>query len=215
MLCFLHRCSTFTSNKLRKFLAWHTRVTSMRKLLKYCRMIKLGDKSFLSFPCLPLYLFTSVHYSVQSILSLFAFSQTLDFSEIYRAISCHLLQTKIDKSQLFYISLSLDDLGEKDDVWFSCHGTRWQCFPSIFCKLVLFTHCLFHSTAFNFANMRVIWLCLPLIREMCVRFADLERKLGEIDRARAIYMHASQLADPRVRVYKQGLNGALRMSFVI
>ena len=31
-----------------------------------------------------------------------------------------------------------------------------------------------------------------------MRFADLERKLGEIDRARAIYMHASQLADPRV-----------------
>ena len=35
-------------------------------------------------------------------------------------------------------------------------------------------------------------------REMCVRFADLERKLGEIDRARAVYMHASQMADPRV-----------------
>ncbi|KAJ7378147.1 Pre-mRNA-splicing factor SYF1 [Desmophyllum pertusum] len=34
-------------------------------------------------------------------------------------------------------------------------------------------------------------------REMCIRFADLERKLGEIDRARAVYMHASQMADPR------------------
>ncbi|XP_058970864.2 pre-mRNA-splicing factor SYF1-like isoform X1 [Pocillopora verrucosa] len=34
-------------------------------------------------------------------------------------------------------------------------------------------------------------------REMCIRFADLERKLGEIDRARAIYMHSSQMADPR------------------
>jgi pre-mRNA-splicing factor SYF1 len=33
---------------------------------------------------------------------------------------------------------------------------------------------------------------------MCVRFAELERKLGEIDRARALYMHASQIADPRV-----------------
>ena len=33
---------------------------------------------------------------------------------------------------------------------------------------------------------------------MCIRFADLERKLGEIDRARAVYMHASQMADPRV-----------------
>jgi pre-mRNA-splicing factor SYF1 len=35
--------------------------------------------------------------------------------------------------------------------------------------------------------------------EMCLRFASLERKLGEIDRARAIYAHASQFCDPRVR----------------
>jgi len=45
-------------------------------------------------------------------------------------------------------------------------------------------------------------LCLIFLfffsREMCIRFADLERKLGEIDRARAVYMHASQMADPRV-----------------
>ena len=34
--------------------------------------------------------------------------------------------------------------------------------------------------------------------EMCLRFATLERKLGEIDRARAIYAHASQFCDPRV-----------------
>lgn len=34
-------------------------------------------------------------------------------------------------------------------------------------------------------------------REMCLRFADLERKLGEIDRARAIYGHCSQFCDPR------------------
>ena len=33
---------------------------------------------------------------------------------------------------------------------------------------------------------------------MCLRFADLERKLGEIDRARAIYAHCSQMCDPRV-----------------
>lgn len=33
---------------------------------------------------------------------------------------------------------------------------------------------------------------------MCLRFAALERKLGEIDRARAIYAHASQFCDPRV-----------------
>jgi pre-mRNA-splicing factor SYF1 len=33
---------------------------------------------------------------------------------------------------------------------------------------------------------------------MCRRFAQMERKLGEIDRARAIYAHASQFCDPRV-----------------
>lgn len=34
-------------------------------------------------------------------------------------------------------------------------------------------------------------------KEMCLKFADMERRLGEIDRARAIYGHASQFADPR------------------
>merc|ERR1719347_1821134 len=37
-------------------------------------------------------------------------------------------------------------------------------------------------------------------RQMCVRFAEMETKLGEIDRARAIYIHASQMCDPRVTV---------------
>jgi len=34
-------------------------------------------------------------------------------------------------------------------------------------------------------------------KEMCLRFADMERRVGEIDRARAIYAHGSQFADPR------------------
>jgi hypothetical protein len=34
--------------------------------------------------------------------------------------------------------------------------------------------------------------------EMCRRFARMERKLGEIDRARAILAHASQFCDPRI-----------------
>ncbi|XP_055353632.1 pre-mRNA-splicing factor syf1 homolog [Paramacrobiotus metropolitanus] len=38
-------------------------------------------------------------------------------------------------------------------------------------------------------------------REMCIRFADLERKLGEIDRARAIYAHCAQICDPRVAAH--------------
>lgn len=37
-------------------------------------------------------------------------------------------------------------------------------------------------------------------REMCLRFAEMETKLGEIDRARAIYAHCSQMCDPRVRL---------------
>ncbi|KAJ3286136.1 Pre-mRNA-splicing factor SYF1 [Borealophlyctis nickersoniae] len=35
-------------------------------------------------------------------------------------------------------------------------------------------------------------------REMCVRFADMETKLGEIDRARAIWAYCSQFCDPRM-----------------
>uniref|UniRef100_A0A672MV74 XPA binding protein 2 n=1 Tax=Sinocyclocheilus grahami TaxID=75366 RepID=A0A672MV74_SINGR len=41
---------------------------------------------------------------------------------------------------------------------------------------------------------------LPLI-DMCLRFADMESKLGEIDRARAIYSYCSQICDPRVTAH--------------
>lgn len=34
-------------------------------------------------------------------------------------------------------------------------------------------------------------------KEMCLKFAEMEKRLGEIDRARAIYGHASQFCDPR------------------
>jgi len=34
-------------------------------------------------------------------------------------------------------------------------------------------------------------------KDMCLNFAEMERRLGEIDRARAIYGHASQFCDPR------------------
>ena len=34
-------------------------------------------------------------------------------------------------------------------------------------------------------------------KTLCLEFADMERKLGEIDRARAILQHGSQFADPR------------------
>uniref|UniRef100_A0A7N0UZS8 Pre-mRNA-splicing factor SYF1 n=1 Tax=Kalanchoe fedtschenkoi TaxID=63787 RepID=A0A7N0UZS8_KALFE len=35
------------------------------------------------------------------------------------------------------------------------------------------------------------------VKTMCLKFAELEKNLGEIDRARALYTYASQLADPR------------------
>ena len=35
------------------------------------------------------------------------------------------------------------------------------------------------------------------VKTMCLKYAALERRLGEVDRARAIFVHASQLADPR------------------
>jgi len=34
------------------------------------------------------------------------------------------------------------------------------------------------------------------VKDACLRYADLERKLGEIDRARSIYTHCSQYCDP-------------------
>ena len=34
-------------------------------------------------------------------------------------------------------------------------------------------------------------------KDVCLKFADMEKRLGEIDRARAIYGHASQFCDPR------------------
>lgn len=36
-------------------------------------------------------------------------------------------------------------------------------------------------------------------KDMCLKFAEMERRLGEIDRARAIYGHASQFCDPRTQ----------------
>ena len=36
-------------------------------------------------------------------------------------------------------------------------------------------------------------------REMSLSYAELKTNLGEIDQARAIYSHASQMSDPRVR----------------
>lgn len=35
-------------------------------------------------------------------------------------------------------------------------------------------------------------------RDMCVRFADMETRLGEIDRARGVWAYASQFSDPRM-----------------
>ncbi|XP_068280688.1 pre-mRNA-splicing factor SYF1 isoform X1 [Nyctibius grandis] len=44
-------------------------------------------------------------------------------------------------------------------------------------------------------------------RELCLRFADMETRLGEVDRARAIYTYCSQICDPRVSWGTQGWGG--------
>jgi pre-mRNA-splicing factor SYF1 len=36
------------------------------------------------------------------------------------------------------------------------------------------------------------------VKDMCIQFADVERRLGEVDRARGIYGHAAQFCDPRI-----------------
>eukprot|EP01091_Cochliopodium_minus_P008222 TRINITY_DN1820_c0_g1_i2.p1 TRINITY_DN1820_c0_g1~~TRINITY_DN1820_c0_g1_i2.p1 ORF type:complete len:668 (-),score=225.36 TRINITY_DN1820_c0_g1_i2:59-2062(-) len=36
------------------------------------------------------------------------------------------------------------------------------------------------------------------VKDLCLKYATLEKKLGEIDRARAIYSHASQFCDPNI-----------------
>lgn len=43
-------------------------------------------------------------------------------------------------------------------------------------------------------------LPISYMKNVCVQYANLERRLGEIDRARAIYVHASQFCDPRSEV---------------
>ena len=43
-------------------------------------------------------------------------------------------------------------------------------------------------------------VCPVQVKDMCMRFAEMERKLGEIDRARAIFVYAAQMCDPRIVV---------------
>ncbi|KAL8865415.1 MAG: hypothetical protein Q9174_006897, partial [Haloplaca sp. 1 TL-2023] len=59
------------------------------------------------------------------------------------------------------------------------------------------------ATNFGLTSTRSIYeraiVALPdaEARDMCLKFAEMERRLGEIDRARAIYGHGSQFCDPR------------------
>ena len=60
------------------------------------------------------------------------------------------------------------------------------------------------ASNFGLASTRPIYeraiVALPdkEAKDMCLKFAEMERRLGEIDRARAIYGHASQFCDPRI-----------------
>lgn len=49
-------------------------------------------------------------------------------------------------------------------------------------------------------------------KQMCLKFADLERKLGEIDRSRAIYAHCSQMCDPRVIIHSLFFRNFLKIT---
>ncbi|KAL8800651.1 MAG: hypothetical protein Q9182_005021 [Xanthomendoza sp. 2 TL-2023] len=71
-------------------------------------------------------------------------------------------------------------------------------------KLDMFTFYITKSASnFGLTSTRPIYeraiAALPdkEARDMCLKFAEMERRLGEIDRARAIYGHASQFCDPR------------------
>jgi len=37
-----------------------------------------------------------------------------------------------------------------------------------------------------------------MCRQMCLKYAELETKLGELERARTVFSHGSQMSDPRV-----------------
>jgi pre-mRNA-splicing factor SYF1 len=43
-----------------------------------------------------------------------------------------------------------------------------------------------------------------------IRFAKLERKLGEIDRARAIYAHISQFSNPEGTTFNSQINKRIK-----
>ena len=76
-------------------------------------------------------------------------------------------------------------------------------------KLKVYEHYLKKASAFfGVAKMRSIYqnaieeeppqgLADEDVKQMCLRYANLEKKLGEIDRARAILRHGAQLANPK------------------
>ena len=50
----------------------------------------------------------------------------------------------------------------------------------------------------NYLSLGLNQLTPSPSRDMCMRYAQLETKLGEVDRARSVYSHGSQFSDPRV-----------------
>lgn len=64
----------------------------------------------------------------------------------------------------------------------------------------VFPACLCDSKTTEYLCLFIQVLPDEHARDMCQRFADMESKLGEIDRARAIYSYCSQICDPRVRL---------------
>lgn len=71
----------------------------------------------------------------------------------------------------------------------------------LFRRTVLVTSWIVHRTCNRFQRMHFeyeLLFCVRCLRQMCISFAEMERMLGEIDRARGIYVYCSQICDPRV-----------------
>ena len=71
--------------------------------------------------------------------------------------------------------------------------------PDTGARYVIAATCLFGHTCCQgnqlcWGRSGTLYAC----REVCLRYAELEARLGEIDRASAIYSHGSQISDPRV-----------------
>ena len=63
------------------------------------------------------------------------------------------------------------------------------------CTAIIFKLLLSFLNAINYTYILCVCVCY---RQMCLKYAELETKLGELERARTVFSHGSQMSDPRV-----------------